>query len=587
MSHKEENQTKEKVPLEEKPPQEECTLEEKLTQEETVTKEERVKHIKPKVEKGQEVQEVQEVQKGQEVQEGKKRKESQEEKNAPPHEPPKHASTRAKTASQNSVKQQKYWKEEVRQKLAKLTAVQRVIHFHLRRLITKTHVITAGYHIIGPILFLFTAGAIGVAVTLSSLYATSYRVLVDGQEMGVVLDHNTVELAVLSVEKQGKSILGEEYHLENEILYDFGLHLKSELSDSSQVEHFLYSQLDGLGAALARYAVKLNGAQVAVLEQEEGLQQVLNQILDSYSTEYTISAEFVEQIVTEKVYAGDFTSVENLSLMLTENTTGETTYTVKSGDTFNGIAYQHDMSSSELQSLNPNLDPDRLYVNDVLNVKEIIPLLSVQITDRLDYIQALACPVEEVSDPNSYVGTSKITQQGVEGEARVTADVTYLNGREIIRDVIASETLQEPTTTIRSVGTAERPKTASYGSFVWPTRGTISSYFGGRQLYGSYNYHSGLDIAAPYGTAVYAADGGTVTFSGWRSSYGNLVIITHDNGMQTYYAHNSSLLVSSGAKVYRGQQIARVGSTGNSTGNHLHFEVRIGGNAVNPLSYLP
>ena len=84
-----------------------------------------------------------------------------------------------------------------------------------------------------------------------------------------------------------------------------------------------------------------------------------------------------------------------------------------------------------------------------------------------------------------------------------------------------------------------------------------------------------------------AADGGTVTYAGYRGSYGNLVIITHDNGTQTYYGHNSSLTVSVGDKVYKGQQVARAGSTGRSTGVHCHFEVRINGTSVNPLSYLP
>ena len=84
-----------------------------------------------------------------------------------------------------------------------------------------------------------------------------------------------------------------------------------------------------------------------------------------------------------------------------------------------------------------------------------------------------------------------------------------------------------------------------------------------------------------------AADGGTVTYAGYKGSYGKLVIITHDNGTQTYYGHNSSLLVSAGQKVYKGQQIAKAGSTGRSTGVHCHFEVRVRGSSVNPLSHLP
>ena len=168
----------------------------------------------------------------------------------------------------------------------------------------------------------------------------------------------------------------------------------------------------------------------------------------------------------------------------------------------------------------------------------------------------------------------------------MTANVTYVNGVEQQREVLSSTTLREPTTTVMAVGTKEKPKTASKGTYIWPVSGSISSYFGGRYIFGSYSYHSGLDIAVSYGTTIKAADGGTVTFAGTKGAYGKLVIITHDNGTQTYYGHNSSLLVSAGDKVYQGQAIAKAGSTGRSTGPHCHFEVRVNGSAVNPLNYL-
>lgn len=455
-----------------------------------------------------------------------------------------------------------------------------------RRIFSKTQALFAGYHFIGPLSFLITASTIGVAMTLTTLYTVSYSVSIDGVDMALVENQQVVESAIADVEAQGRKLLGEDYALDNQVEYRFGLYLKSDLTDSSGVEHYLYSQLDELGAYLLRYQVVLEGKVVGVVENEESLQQVLEEILDLYRQEDTISAEFVEDISLKVVYEGDFSDLDQLQTLLTANTTGETMYTVVSGDTFNGIAYDNDMSMADLKALNPDMDPDRLYIGDQLSVKETIPLLSVRTVNMEQYLESIPCPVEEVKDNSIYIGTSKITKQGVEGEADVTAKVSYLNGREVAREVIETVVLQEPTTTVKSIGTLERPKTASYGSFIWPTSGRISSYFGGRTLNGSYNYHSGLDIAANYGTNIVAADGGTVSFSGWKNSYGNIVIITHDNGTQTYYAHCSSLLVSAGQKVYRGQTIAKVGSTGNSTGNHLHFEVRIGGKAVNPLGYL-
>ena len=99
--------------------------------------------------------------------------------------------------------------------------------------------------------------------------------------------------------------------------------------------------------------------------------------------------------------------------------------------------------------------------------------------------------------------------------------------------------------------------------------------------------HNGVDLACPTGTDVVAADGGTVTFAGYKGTFGYLVIIDHQNGMETYYAHNSELLVEEGDKVYQGYHIAEVGSTGRSTGPHCHFEIRVDGVPQDPMEYLP
>ena len=122
-------------------------------------------------------------------------------------------------------------------------------------------------------------------------------------------------------------------------------------------------------------------------------------------------------------------------------------------------------------------------------------------------------------------------------------------------------------------------------SLIKPVSGIISSRFGARSSIRS-SAHTGLDIATSTGTPVLAAASGTVTFSGWKGSYGYLLVITHSNGVQTYYGHCSKLYVSAGQNVAQGQNIAAVGSTGNSTGPHLHFEIRVNGIAYNPQNYL-
>lgn len=131
--------------------------------------------------------------------------------------------------------------------------------------------------------------------------------------------------------------------------------------------------------------------------------------------------------------------------------------------------------------------------------------------------------------------------------------------------------------------------TICLGVYIWPSNDSndITSFFGTRvhPIYGDVRQHTGIDIGASYGTDVLAADGGTVINSGWSGGYGNCIIIDHGKGNKTLYAHMSKLLVSTGQTVAQGQTIGLVGSTGNSTGPHLHFETYVNGSRVDPLQY--
>jgi murein DD-endopeptidase MepM/ murein hydrolase activator NlpD len=130
--------------------------------------------------------------------------------------------------------------------------------------------------------------------------------------------------------------------------------------------------------------------------------------------------------------------------------------------------------------------------------------------------------------------------------------------------------------------TGGTPTVRSSSGFIWPASGVVTSGFGWR--WG--RMHEGLDIAASYGAPISAASSGTVIYAGWMGGYGNLVVIDHGGGLATAYGHQSSIAVSSGSQVSQGQTIGYVGSTGHSTGPHLHFEVRVNGAAVDPMGYL-
>ncbi len=144
----------------------------------------------------------------------------------------------------------------------------------------------------------------------------------------------------------------------------------------------------------------------------------------------------------------------------------------------------------------------------------------------------------------------------------------------------------------RASGSGSSSATSVYtgGTFRWPTDQTtlVTSDYSMRThpTLGVYKQHTGIDIGASYGTDVLAGGDGTVLISGWNNAYGWMVVIDHGGGVTTLYGHNSKLLVSAGEQVSRGQVIAKVGSTGYSTGPHIHFEVNVNGSPVNPWNYL-
>lgn len=183
---------------------------------------------------------------------------------------------------------------------------------------------------------------------------------------------------------------------------------------------------------------------------------------------------------------------------------------------------------------------------------------------------------------NDYViGTVVTKQYGKPGLKEVNKLITMENGDVLSSNPGSTRVINKSIDKVVAVGT-KNPILAGIAFLTKPSRGGISSYFGYR--WGK--LHKGLDIAAAIGTPIYAAADGTVESASWDSGYGNLIKLSHGSGIETLYGHTSRMVVKAGQKVKRGQLIGYVGSTGHSTGPHLHFEVRLNGTAVNPLKYL-
>ena len=179
-------------------------------------------------------------------------------------------------------------------------------------------------------------------------------------------------------------------------------------------------------------------------------------------------------------------------------------------------------------------------------------------------------------------GETKVVQAGVNGSKQAQYRSVYVNGQRTELSTVAENVTVAATDEVIHKGTKVIPSRGT-GTFLWPANGGyVSSKMGTR--WGS--YHRGIDIARPSNYTIKAADNGTVSFAGWDGSYGRKVVINHNNGFQTVYAHLSSINVRVGQVVPAGSSIGVMGSTGRSTGVHLHFEVLHNGGNVNPLSYL-
>lgn len=207
------------------------------------------------------------------------------------------------------------------------------------------------------------------------------------------------------------------------------------------------------------------------------------------------------------------------------------------------------------------------------------------------YSEIIAYQTIYINSEELYVGQTKIVEEGQNGIAENVYEIAYIDSVEVSRTLVSSKIISEAKDRVVYVGVKEYPSTVPTGSFLWPIQQkfTITAEYGiSREgLEAAGERHIGLDIAVPRGTPIYAADGGTVTFAGTYGTYGLHIRIRHENGVETYYAHMRSIDVKVGDQVYKGQKIAEVGTTGRTTGPHLHFEVRINGKTVNPRNYLP
>lgn len=435
-------------------------------------------------------------------------------------------------------------------------------------------------------------------------FAKIYHVYVANAYVGSVSDEATVAQVVkqkeIEASKQYKNMeldAGSDITIVPEQVFTVDTNEAQAVKDLQQA----------ITVQAKAYSLQVGETAVATLKAKEDIEAVVDGLKLQYVTQNQLNElktnadsslpalqknetrivdlELSEEIVTEEtlVDPAEVTSIEEAVQVLQTGAAQQETYTVKAGDVLGSIAKAHDLTTAQLLELNPGVTAKTvLQIGQQLNITVEKPFLSVKAVYEKKKIETIdfAKIVEE--DPTMLKGEKVVKQEGTVGKKEVTYLITEENGVRTERVQTAENVLVEPEDRIVIVGTKVIPSVGT-GTFAWPAEGGyISSQMGHR--WGRYHY--GIDIARPSGYTIKASDNGVVKTAGRHSTYGNYIVIDHNNGYESLYAHLSEIGVSVGQVIGQGAAIGVMGSTGRSTGTHLHFEIHKNGSEVNPLSYL-
>ena len=427
----------------------------------------------------------------------------------------------------------------------------------------------------------------GLAFLLTiALVFTNYKacaVMVDGKTVALATNKKEASRVIEQLQEQSSNNTGQPLELTPGLTLKTVWVSKREALAGESLQELLADapiyQSNGVG-------ISVDGNVIATVEDEAAARQVLVALQERFGVSNEMEVSFAEKVelvdvqVPRSRLLGLNTALEYIC------TGGEEvqTYALREGDNLWDVALRIGTTMEELEAANPEVRHDRLQIGQVINLRTYSPLITVIASCETTVKEEIPYRVQEKQDSSLYVGERKVVQPGQTGEKEVEYRLVYRNGVEADRKVIAERVLQEPEPRVVAKGSrmlvASRSGSSSLLS--WPAGGGIASAYGMR----SGRMHTGIDIAANHGAPVVAGEAGRVTSAAYQGGYGLMVQIDHGGGVVTRYAHLSSAAVKSGQQVERGQLIGRVGSTGNSTGPHLHFEVLFNGQHKNPVNYL-
>ena len=422
-------------------------------------------------------------------------------------------------------------------------------------------------------------------------------VQVNGQTVGYVANEATFNLAREDVQERINYAGTDKTEWTIEPTYTIST--AHQVMDENQMANaILRSASDEISEGTALY---LDGELTAVCADGTSLQSYISGLLAPYEDEENANvtvgfnrAVDLEQGIYFNESFQDLTDIENT---LSGVQQAEKIYKVQAGDTLWAIAQKNDLTFKELCALNTNFkgapltETSNIQEGDELIVTKEEAMLEVRIT-KIEVKQEEIPYTTETTQSNELTkGTTKVTQEGENGLRNVTLQNVYdTNGTLLEQTVLSTEIIKEAVPKKVTVGTKKVTSSTKYitgsGRFIWP----VPNYKYCSRWYSS--GHKGVDICAPAGTPIYATASGTVTKAGYNKAgagtgYGYSVVVNHGGGYTSVYAHCLSLAVHAGQSVKQGQLIGYVGSTGRSSGNHCHFEIRLNGSYVPPQNIFP
>ncbi|MCL2740232.1 MAG: peptidoglycan DD-metalloendopeptidase family protein, partial [Oscillospiraceae bacterium] len=439
-------------------------------------------------------------------------------------------------------------------------------------------------------LIVFVAFLLVFGGLLAANFQIGYEVRVNGQSVGVASDIANLDLIINDIETIVGAAADGESSFELNTQTEQKFIKKGDTDEIFEIRQNILALCPNVEQA---YAIYVNDGLVCATRTQSDAFDALNSVKEQYNSGTLLKIEFVDEakLRYEFVPQNQIMDLAEAKNTLNGKKRHRKVYDVTAEEELANIAQRFSMSLDELSEMNKNLG-ELVPAGSKVNILETQSNIQVRTEKIEEYEKEISYATEEVGDNVLPLGSRVLDSPGKSGVSIEKGTVIRINGLEQDRILISEEVKTQPVNEIIKIGlndNGEKP-IISNTSWIWPISGALSSGFSASRahpIYGVTRPHEGIDLSASYGASIRASASGKVTLAAWSGDYGNCIRIKSDDTYSEVYAHLSQILVKEGQEVRQGQIIGKVGSTGASTGPHLHFEIRKNNVAVNPTTLLP